>query len=85
MNTGCYCIHYLPVFPIQSTRFQSSTTAPSPFGNAGLPLPAESRRAFFGRQENRAGRTFATDMVWTFYFYQHLLDLPKYSLNLLHK
>lgn len=48
----------------------------------GSPLPASTRKAFFSRASNRAGRCFPTDLVFTFYYYQHVLDLASYELHM---
>lgn len=48
---------------------------------AGGPLPAGRRKAFFCRAANRAGRCFPTDLVFTFFFYQHVLDVATYELR----
>lgn len=51
----------------------------------GSPLPASQRKAHFSRPENRADRWFSTDLVYTFYFYQHVVDVSKYELHVLHR
>lgn len=51
----------------------------------GSPLPAAKRKAHFSRAGNRAGRCFPTDLVFTFYFYQHVVDASAYELNVLYR
>lgn len=43
---------------------------------------SNARKAFFSRRGNRSGRVFSTDHVYTFYLYQHLVDLSQYRLNM---
>ena len=52
---------------------------------AGAPLSSDKRKAYFAAKRNRTGRVFDTDLVWTFHFYQHLVDIGKYELNMVHK
>lgn len=40
------------------------------------------RKAFFSRRPNRSGRVFSTEHVYTFYLYQHLVDLSQYRLHM---
>lgn len=58
---------------------------PCPRRDAGSPLPAAKRKALFSRQGARSGRVFPTDLVFTFYFYQHVVDLSKYQLDVVYK
>lgn len=51
----------------------------------GSPVPVSQRRAFFSSLENRAGRTFSRAYVWTFYVYQHLVDVSRYELDVLYR
>ncbi|KAI3431262.1 hypothetical protein D9Q98_004324 [Chlorella vulgaris] len=41
----------------------------------GAPLPAAQRKSHFSKAGNREGRCFPTDLVFTFYFYQHVVDV----------
>lgn len=52
---------------------------------SGAPLPAPKRKARFSRAAARAGRTFPTDLVFTFYFYQHVVDAATYHLDVLYR
>jgi hypothetical protein len=54
-------------------------------GAGGAALPCGRRRAFFADPANRAGASFARGLVWTFYFYQHLVDVQSYSLNMVYR
>jgi hypothetical protein len=38
-------------------------------------LPAAQRKSHFSKAGNREGRCFPTDLVFTFYFYQHVVDV----------
>ena len=58
---------------------------PPPLPAAGSPLPFGRRRAFFSSAGNRTGRCFEPGPVWTFYFYQHLVDLSTYTLHMVFK
>src|ERR1700742_2374789 len=46
------------------------------------PLPAAARKRFFAKARNREGRLFTTDHTYTFHFWQHMLDLASFKLDL---
>ncbi len=51
----------------------------------GSPLPCDRRRAWYSDPKRRKGRCFEPGLVWTFYFYQHLVDISSYTLNMVYK
>lgn len=46
------------------------------------PLPASKRRRMFLDARNRKGREFAPGLVYTFHFWQHMLDCAAFKLDL---
>ena len=43
---------------------------------AGAPLASTRRKRRFWAAQNRAGRCFDTDSVWTFHLWQHVVVRP---------
>ena len=48
-------------------------------------MPAAQRKRHFSRAENRAGRCFSPDLVFTLYFYQHVVNCSTYELDVLYR
>jgi len=46
------------------------------------PLPASKRRRFFSDPKNRKGREFTPGHMYTFHFWQHMLDCAAFKLDL---
>jgi hypothetical protein len=64
----------------EDCRLAMATSATTSGSGATVPVAA-ARRRFFSRAENRAGRWFEPGLVYSFYFYQHFVDLGKYQLD----
>uniref|UniRef100_A0A7S1X0F6 Domain of unknown function at the cortex 1 domain-containing protein n=1 Tax=Tetraselmis chuii TaxID=63592 RepID=A0A7S1X0F6_9CHLO len=50
--------------------------------HTGEPLPSPHRKKWFTSAKNRAGLSFDTENLYTFHFWQHLLDLSAYELDM---
>mmetsp|Transcript_12443 Transcript_12443/g.31899 ORF Transcript_12443/g.31899 Transcript_12443/m.31899 type:complete len:717 (-) Transcript_12443:252-2402(-) len=50
--------------------------------HTGEPLPSPQRKKWFTSAKNRAGLRFDTEHLYTFHFWQHLLDLSAYELDM---
>lgn len=48
----------------------------------GGPAPAATRKRYFSSKSARQGRVFNTEHVYTFYLYQHLVDISEYDLHM---
>lgn len=48
----------------------------------GEPLPGPQRKKLMSDARNRKGYVFDTEHVYTFHFWQHLLDLSTYELDM---
>ena len=46
------------------------------------PLPSSQRRRMFLNARNRRGREFKPGLVYTFHFWQHMLDCAAFKLDL---
>ena len=66
--------------PVEDMRLAHPRLLAGPGGEA---LPPERRRAFFADPANRVGPGAAYDpaLVYTFWFYQHLVDASTYRLD----
>lgn len=71
--------------PAEAPREDLRAWDPALCAADGSPLPAAKRKAHFSRAGARAGRCFPTDLVFTFYFYQHVVDLSAYQLDVVYK
>ncbi|KAL4431324.1 hypothetical protein ABPG75_006580 [Micractinium tetrahymenae] len=87
--SGCSEIHAArpgeEPHPAEAPREDLRAWDPSLCIADGSPLPAAKRKAHFSRPAARAGRAFPTDLVFTFYFYQHVVDISAYQLDVLYK
>ena len=48
----------------------------------GSPIPASARRKLMRSKSERQSFIFSPDFVYTFHFWQHLLDCAKYEVDL---
>lgn len=74
MKGGCHLL-------APHTHFSPPPRPPAPPSPpAGAPASFSKRRALFSDPANRAGRAFDPSLVWTFYFFQHFVDISRYHL-----
>lgn len=50
--------------------------------NSGKSLPSQQRKKMMSDARNRAGRSYDPGLVYTFHFWQHLLDLSTFELDM---
>eukprot|EP00210_Caulerpa_lentillifera_P003431 g3274.t1 len=50
--------------------------------DSGDPLPATQRKRLMSQSKNRKNFVFDSDHIWTFHFWQHVLDLERFELDI---
>jgi Protein of unknown function (DUF1769) len=55
---------------------------PCASGSAGKPWGSNQRRKFFAASKNLRGRSFGTELVWTFHIWQQFISMSDYKLQL---